>query len=152
MAYYSGDVSSSTLANEDKSKSVIVSRKKGHSDVNLKLTRHPLRKDIIPLRDDAAIKHAVKNLLLTNFYERPFQPEKGANLRGLLFEPADSITKYELATQIRETIEEFEPRVAVNRVRIFDESEINSFRIRVDLKILEFDSNEEIEIVLQRLR
>ena len=62
MAYYSGDISNSTVAAADKSKVSIVSRKKAHSDLNLKLTRHPIRKDIIPLKDDAAIQNAIKNL------------------------------------------------------------------------------------------
>ena len=77
-------------------KSSVVSRKRGFSDLNLKLTKHPIRKDIIPLKDDAAIKNAVKNLLISNFYERPFQPTLGANLRGLLFEPVGVLTNIEL--------------------------------------------------------
>lgn len=152
MAYYSGDISNSTVAAADKSKVSIVSRKKAHSDLNLKLTRHPIRKDIIPLKDDAAIKNAIKNLLLTNFFERPFQPAKGANLRGLLFEPADAITKYELSSNIRDCIEDFEPRVRVLSVNVADETERNAYRINVQFQIIEFDSNQEVEIVLQRLR
>tara|TARA_B100001093_G_scaffold244275_1_gene233905 strand:+ start:5617 stop:6075 length:459 start_codon:yes stop_codon:yes gene_type:complete len=152
MAYYSGDISNSTVAAADKSKVSIVSRKKAHSDLNLKLTRHPIRKDIIPLKDDAAIKNAIKNLLITNFYERPFQPAKGANLRGLLFEPADAITKYELSSAIRKCIELFEPRVKVLSINIADETERNAYRINVQFQIIEFDSNQEVEIVLQRLR
>lgn len=152
MAYYSGDISNSTVAAADKSKVSIVSRKKAHSDLNLKLTRHPIRKDIIPLKDDAAIKNAIKNLLLTNFFERPFQPAKGANLRGLLFEPADAITKYELSSNIRDCIEDFEPRVRVLNINVADETERNAYRINVQFQIIEFDSNQEVEIVLQRLR
>ena len=81
------------LGDQAASASVVstVSRKKGWADLNLSLPLHPIRKDIIPLRDDDAIKNAVKNLILTNFYERPFQPEKAAHLRGILFEPADAI-------------------------------------------------------------
>jgi len=71
----------------------IVSKKKPWSDLDLSLKIHPIRKDIIPLKDDAAIKNAVKNLLISNFYERPFQDDLGANLRGLLYEPADVITE-----------------------------------------------------------
>ena len=123
-----------------------------YSDLNLKLTRHPIRKDIIPLKDDAAIKNAIKNLLITNFYERPFQPAKGANLRGLLFEPADAITKYELSSGIRKCIELFEPRVKVLSINVADETERNAYRINVQFQIIEFDSNQEVEIVLQRLR
>ena len=152
MAYYSGDISNTTAAAADKSKVSVVSRKKAHSDLNLKLTRHPIRKDIIPLKDDAAIKNAIKHLLITNFYERPFQPAKGANLRGLLFEPADAITKYELSSSIRTCIEDFEPRVSVAGINVADETDRNAYRINVEFRIKEFDSNQEVEIVLQRLR
>ena len=153
MAYYSGDISNTTATSgNNKSQVSIVSRKKAHSDLNLKLTLHPIRKDIIPLKDDAAIKNAVKNLLLTNFFERPFQPAKGANLRGLLFEPADAITKYELSSGIRRCLEIFEPRIKVLAINVKDESERNSYRINVIFQIIEFDSNQEVEIVLERLR
>ena len=77
----------------DIKKSKVVSKKKGHRDLDLSLKQHPIRKDINVLKDDNAIKNAVKNLLITNAFERPFQPQLGANLRGLLFEPADAITK-----------------------------------------------------------
>ena len=95
MANYTGDRSATSGPIS------VVSRKKGWADLNLKLTRHPIRKDIMPLKDDEAIKNSVKNLVLTNFFERPFQPRVGANLRGLLFEPADPITKYELSDGIK---------------------------------------------------
>ena len=153
MAYYSGDISNTTATSgNNKSQVGIVSRKKAHSDLNLKLTLHPIRKDIIPLKDDAAIKNAVKNLLLTNFFERPFQPAKGANLRGLLFEPADAITKYELSDGIKQVLTDFEPRVRVSRVAIEDQSDRNAYRITVSFQIIELDLNTEVEIILQRLR
>jgi len=129
-----------------------VSRKKGWADLNLKLTRHPIRKDIIPLKDDEAIKNSVKNLVLTNFFERPFQPQVGANLRGLLFEPADAITKYELSDGIKQVLVDYEPRIRVTRVGIEDESDRNAYRITVHFQIIEMDLNTEVEIVLQRLR
>ena len=102
--------------------------------------------------NDAAIKNAIKHLLITNFFERPFQPAKGANLRGLLFEPADAITKYELSSNIRNCIEDFEPRVQVVSINIADETNINAYRINVEFKIIEIDNNQEVDIVLQRLR
>ena len=51
----------------------VVSRKKPHRDLDLSLKIHPIRKDIIPLKDDAAVKNAVKNLLITNFYKRKYK-------------------------------------------------------------------------------
>ena len=130
----------------------VVSKKKPHRDLDLSLKIHPIRKDIIPLKDDAAIKNAIKNLLITNFYERPFQDDLGANLRGLLFEPAGILTNIELREQIRFVVEKYEQRVAIRSIDIIDNADRNEYRINVRFKIKEFDSNDSVEIVLRRLR
>jgi len=130
----------------------IVSKKKPWRDLDLSLKIHPIRKDIIPLKDDAAVKNAVKNLLVSNFFERPFQPTLGANLRGLLFEPADAITKLDLKQGIRRVLDTHEPRIKVLNIKVFDESDNNSYRITVNFLIKEYDTAESVEIVLRRLR
>ena len=61
----------------DSSPSTNSARKTGYADLDLSLTKHPIRNDIVLLKDDKAIKNAVKNLLRSNFYERPFQPTLG---------------------------------------------------------------------------
>lgn len=133
-------------------KSRIVSRKKQYTDLDLSLKLHPIRKDIIPLRDDAAIKNAVRHLLVTNFFERPFQPTKGANLRGLLFEPADAITKNALRRGIKRVLIDYEPRVNVFNVIVEDLADENKYRISVVYNIKEYDTEQSVEIQLQRLR
>jgi len=130
----------------------IVSKKKPWRDLDLSLKIHPIRKDIIPLKDDAAIKNAVKNLLVSNFYERPFQEDLGANLRGLLFEPAGFITEIQLRDNIRNVLNKYEPRVRVTNIDITDMSQENSYKIIVNFKIKEYDSAAAVEIVLRRLR
>mgnify|MGYP001564401049 FL=1 len=130
----------------------IVSKKKPWRDLDLSLKIHPIRKDIIPLKDDAAIKNAVKNLLITNFFERPFQDDLGANLRGLLFEPAGYITEIQLRDNIRTVLSKYEPRVRVTNIDITDLSQQNSYKIIVNFKIKEYDSAAAVEIVLRRLR
>ena len=129
-----------------------VSRKKGWSDLDLSLKLHPFRKDIMSLKDDAAIKNAVRNLLISNFYDRPFQPTLGANLRGLLFEPADAITRIALKEGIRNVLVNHEPRIRVQNVQVVDLSERNAYRINVIFNIKEFDTSEEVEVLLQRIR
>jgi hypothetical protein len=104
------------------------------------------------LKDDAAIKNAVRNLLISNFYERPFQPTLGANLRGLLFEPADAITRIALKEGIRNVLVNHEPRIRVQNVQVVDVSERNAYRINVMFHIKEFDTSEEVEVLLQRIR
>ena len=148
MATYTGDKQISGNLEQ----ASIVSKKKAHRDLDLSLKIHPIRKDIIPLKDDAAIKNAVRNLIITNFYERPFGDDKGANLKGLLFEPNGFITEIKLRDAIDRVIEKYEPRVAVQFIDIFDNTERNEYIIHVNFRIKEFDSNQEVEIVLQRLR
>jgi len=130
----------------------LVSRKKPWRDLDLSLKIHPIRKDIIPLTDDAAIKNAVKNLLVSNFYERPFQDDLGANLRGLLFEPAGIITEIQLRDSIRRVINKYEPRVKIRSIDITDLSENNSYKINVKFLIKEYDTADSVEIILRRLR
>lgn len=130
----------------------LVSRKKGWADLDLKLTPHPRNGDIIPLRDEKAIKNAVKNLLQTNFYERPFQSTLGANLRGLLFEPNDVITRIALRENIREVLIKNEPRISLQAIYVEEASQGTAFRITVLFRIKEFDTDQNVEIVLRRLR
>ena len=130
----------------------IVSKKKAHRDLDLSLKIHPIRKDIIPLKDDAAVKNAVKNLLITNFYERPFGDDKGANLRGLLFEPVGVITNIELRENIRSVLRKYEPRIRVNNIDIIDIIDTNQYRIEVNFTIKQSNQNALVEIVLRRLK
>jgi phage baseplate assembly protein W len=130
----------------------LVSRKKGWADLDLKLTPHPRNGDIIPLRDEKAIKNAVKNLLQTNFYERPFQSTLGANLRGLLFEPNDVITRIALRENIREVLIKNEPRISLQAIYVEEASQGTAFRITVLFRIKEFNTDQNVEIVLRRLR
>ena len=136
----------------DLKKARVTSRVKGWRDLDLSLTLHPIRKDIMPLKDDNAIKNSVKNLLISNFYERPFSRDVGANLRALLFEPADSITRIALKDNIRRVIRKYEPRVVLRGIQINYQDDSNAYNITVIFKIKEFDTNESVEIVLRRLR
>jgi len=148
----------STILQSDKSisngyqKASVDSRRKSWSDLDLSLTLHPIRKDITPLRDDNAIRNAVKNLLLTNFYERPFNHSIGANLRALLFEPADAITRMAIRDNIERTLTQHEQRIKILDIQVKDLSDENAYNILVKFLIKEFDTREEVEIVLRRIR
>ena len=60
-------------------------------DLDLNFTPHPIKKDVSKHVNERAIINSVKNLVSTNFYERPFRPELGSNIRSLLFEMVDSV-------------------------------------------------------------
>jgi phage baseplate assembly protein W len=129
----------------------IVSRKKGYRDLDLSLKRHPITGKITTLKDDAAVKNALKNLILTNFFERPFQPSLGANLRGLLFEPADGVTRLAIKDNI-ESVVKAEPRIKLLAISITDLSDKNAYRVTMSYRIRESNKVEDVEIVLRRLR
>jgi len=136
----------------DVSKSKIVSKKKPWRDLDLSLKIHPIRKDIIPLKDDVAIKNAVRNLLVSNFFDRPFSPELGANLKGLLFEPADYITRIDIKQNVRDVLVKYEQRIELLKVNVLDLSDQNAYRVIVQFRIKEYDTEESVEIVLRRLK
>ena len=64
-------------------------------DLDLNFNIHPIRKDVTKHLNEYAVVNAVKNLILTNHYERPFRPNVGSNIRRLLFEPVDAIMNLE---------------------------------------------------------
>ena len=147
MARQTSDISRSRKGNRISR----VARKVEYSDLDLTLKLHPHRKDITPLRDDNAVRNALKNLVMTNFFERPFQPSLGANLRGLLFEPADTMTQLAMKDNIERCVQE-EPRVKLLDTIITDLAERNAYRITLKYLIKENNKQEDVEIVLRRLR
>lgn len=91
---------------------LISSRTVDYVDVDLSFNKKPAG-DVYKKKDASSVKQAIKNLLLTNHYEKPFQPFFGANLRGLLFELADDQTESEVSVNIASAIQSYEPRVEV---------------------------------------
>ena len=76
-------------------------------DLDLNFSIHPIRKDINTYKAEYAVINSVKNLILTNHYEKPFRPQVGSNIRRLLFENIDSIIAAQIERAVTETIENF---------------------------------------------
>lgn len=122
------------------------------SDIDLNFTAHPVTGDIVKRYDDAAIKQSVKNLILTQNYERPFHSEIGSNLRGLLFEPASPITARLIEKTIQQTILNFEPRVVLNGVVAQFSPDNNSVYVTVSYTIVNTTTPQTINLTLERTR
>ena len=123
-----------------------------YSDLDLGLPIHPVKKDIIPLSDIRAVKNAVKNLVLTNFSERPFQPKLGSNVTALLFEPTDQFTAKQMKKEIHRLLEDHEPRINATRVQILDDADANAYRVSIEFNIVQANTQTEVDFALQRLR
>ena len=142
----------SDLVTSNARKASIIARDSNYSDLNLLFTPNPITGDINAVKDIEAVKKSVINLILTNFYERPFQPEIGWGVRGLLFEPADPITISDLEDAAQQVLDNFEPRVRVISISATDDPDNNSYIMSIYFQILSTEQVAEVTTVLERLR
>ena len=121
-------------------------------DLDLNFSIHPIRKDINTHKNEYAIINSVKNLVLTNHYERPFQPEIGSNIRRLLFENVDAVTASQIEREIVETISNFEPRVQVSKVAVVASPDENGFKVNLEFFVINNANPITINFFLERIR
>jgi phage baseplate assembly protein W len=133
-------------------KASVVSSRRLYSDLDLSLTLHPIFRDIMPLTDTDAVINAVKNLIFTNFHERPFQPNLGSNLSNILFEPADIITIICLKQSILEVLRKNEPRIDSISAEIIDDSDRNRYHVNLAFRVISPNLEVDISLFLSRLR
>jgi phage baseplate assembly protein W len=129
-----------------------VARTRVYSDLSLSFVINPISKDISPLTDIEAVKNSVKNLVLTNFYDRPFDPTLGSGVAKLLFEPANIFTADAIRNAILKVINNNEPRVTDVGVFIVDDSDRHAYRITVSFRVTYDNSTSDVEFFLLRLR
>ena len=100
---------------------------RGFKDISLSFSRHPITNDIPAIFNEDAIKKSVMNLVRTKIGERFFNPLLGSNIEAMLFELTTNRLDDALIEEIRNTINNFEPRVNLRDVSIngdFDNNEI----------------------------
>ena len=131
--------------------SLVTSRNRLYKDIDLTFAKKPSG-EIYKKTDAAAVKQAVKNLLLTNKYEKPFQPEFGGDLNNLLFELVDNDTVYEIDGAIREAIKKYEPRARVRQVATNLQPDANSIGITITFQIVNTEEVVTLDTTITRLR
>jgi len=126
--------------------------KNKYKDFDLSFTRNPLTDDIGRKTDANAINQSLKVLLNTYYYERPFRPDVGSNLRRILFEPADPITIQDLRASIETLIINYEPRVIIRDIKIQDFSDINAYSLTIEYSLRNMTQSMTFTTTLRRLR
>ena len=109
---------------------------RSYKDLDLNFTAHPVKKDVSKHINERAIINSVKNLVSTNFYERPFRPEIGSGVRQILFELVDSVSGAVLERQISEVINNFEPRVSIDSIIATPAPDENGYYITMQFFIV----------------
>ena len=107
-----------------------------YKDISLSFEKNSASNDVIVKRDIEAVKQSVKNLILTNHYERPFHPEIGSSVRAMLFQPMNPITANVLQRTVTECIENFEPRVRLVSVIASAQPDVNAYEVTISFYVV----------------
>ena len=128
-----------------------------YRDFSLFFTSNPVTGDLSTLTDVADIKRAIRNLVLTNEFDRPFHPEIASHVRDLLFQPFTVITYNLIKERIEKVLELYEPRATLTRIVIddkeFQKMDNNTLSLKIFFTLKNAPTNEEnVEIMLERIR
>ena len=131
--------------------SLIGTRTRAYKDIDLTFANKPSG-EIFKKESAAAVKQAVKNLMLTNHFEKPFQPRFGGNLREMLFDLADDDAEEDIEERIKNAIGVFEPRAQALNVIATATPDRNSIRVTVEFRVINTQETVTVTTVLARLR
>ena len=124
-----------------------------YTDLDLFFAKKATSKDISKVTDIQAVKRSVRNLVLTNHYEKPFHPEISSNVRDTLFELLTPVTAIILARQVQDVIENFEPRARLVGVRAYPDLDRNAYEVSVEFYVVNTPTElVDLSIMLERLR
>ena len=108
----------------------------GFKDISMTFQTNPLTKDLIVLKNENAIARSVKNIVFTVPGEKPFNPEFGSRISESLFENIDDITASQIETELRDSINRFEPRVSITKLVVNANIEENGFDVTLIYDII----------------
>ena len=123
-----------------------------YSDIDMDFNVNAVTGDIGKKLDVNAVKQSLKNLILTQPFEKPFHPEIGSQVYGLLFEPLDPLTAETMATVIGNIVDNWEPRVRLEFIKIDPDYDNNSYHMKLQFDIRGVNQPQTLEANLARLR
>jgi len=121
-------------------------------DIDLDFNRNAVTNDVAVVEDVIAVKRSVKNLIQTNFYERPFHPELGCGIRELLFENFTPMTRVFLQRKIEEVLINYEPRINLQNVAVDDDQDNNRLVVDIYFYVVGVPGPQVVQSFLQRVR
>ena len=105
-------------------------------DLSFNFTKNPITNDVVVLKNEESIKQSVKNLVLTQINERPFRPLLGTNTKSFLFELGPSVAANSLIDEIEQVLNQYEPRIQLERIDVDSVDESNEFQVVIDYMIV----------------
>ena len=123
-----------------------------YKDIDISFAKNPNTLDISKKIDVAAVKQALKLLINTKYYEKPFNPEFGSNIRSLLFQPFSQETSVRLQEEIKQTIINFEPRVNIESILVDPNLDTQEYTVEIAFYVIGIQGVQVLDTVLTRLR
>ena len=127
-----------------------------YKDISLYFTKNPVTGDVTEVTDVQDIKRSVRNLVLTNRFEKPFHPEVASHVRDLLFEPFSPVTINLLRNRIETVLENYEPRVTLTDVEVedpdFQRMDNNELNVRIHFTLKNDPEIQTVDVLLERVR
>lgn len=123
-----------------------------YSDFSASFSRNLVTNDVVRLTDIDAVKRSVKNLIVTDKYERLLNPSIGAGISELLFEQMTPLTTIALRETIIQTLSEFEPRINIDTVDVTQDYDRNTYYISIAFSLVRNEQVGTVEFILNRVR
>ena len=125
----------------------------GFKDISMTFQSNPLNNDLIAIKNENAIARSLRNIVFTTPGEKFFNQSFGSRITESLFENIDEITATIIVDEIRQSIDNYEPRVEVDDVRAFPNYENNSFDVTITYDVIGSEiPTQELQFVLQSSR
>lgn len=131
---------------------ITISRQPDYSDLDLDFQINPITGDINKKIGTDAVKRSIRNLIFTNFYERPFKSSIGSEVTRLLFDNVDVMTASFIEDAIIRLINNFEPRARLNSVRVTADYDNNGFGVEVQYTVVNTETPATFNLFLERIR
>lgn len=123
-----------------------------YSDFLVNLDRHPLNGSLARITNEDSVKQSIKNLIMTEIYERPYQPFIGSKIYSLLFDPMNEMTINLLKNTISDTIRLYEPRATLFGVDVFAIEDRNEYNINITFGIVNVIGEINLNLIIKRIR
>lgn len=123
-----------------------------YSDFLINLDKHPLNGSLARTTNENAVKQSIRNIIMTDMYERPYQPKLGSKIHSLLFEPMDELTTPLLERTIEDAIRLFEPRASLRYVRITPVESRNEYTINIVFSLVNTIGDIQMDLIIKRIR
>jgi phage baseplate assembly protein W len=124
-----------------------------YTDLDLNFTRKNSNSDVNILTDVQAVKRSLRNLVLLNYYEKPFHPEIAGGIRQMLFENITPVVSIIIAKQIEQVIANYEPRARLVSVKAFPDYDRNAYNVVIEFYVVNTPTElVDMSVMLERLR